>query len=101
VLININIMRQKEIINSLKISQLIDKKIEKRLMYKIFILSESVQKALHLIQHILDNINEMILLDNQLINRQRLLRPKVDEFSAMLKKIQAFINSDLKNTIPV
>ena len=74
-LININIMRQKEIINSLKISQLIDKKIEKRLMYKIFILSESVQKALHLIQHILDNINEMILLDNQLINRQRLLRP--------------------------
>ncbi|OHD71329.1 MAG: hypothetical protein A2W19_09995 [Spirochaetes bacterium RBG_16_49_21] len=95
-LMSINIDQQKETINSLRTLELIDQKAEKRLMYKILLLSESMQKALSFIQLILERNNEMILLDSRLIKRREQLTEQVEEFSGLLRNILALVDSDLK-----
>jgi hypothetical protein len=95
-LMNININQQMEIINNLRTLELIDQKIEKKLTYKILLLSESMQKALSFIRLILERNNEMILLDNQLINRRKQLTGLVKEFSSLLTDIIKLLDSDLR-----
>ncbi|MBN2079917.1 MAG: hypothetical protein JW838_13205 [Spirochaetes bacterium] len=64
-----NIARQKEVIAGLQASGGIDPGAEKRLRYRILMLSDSIQNALGLIRRILDRHNRVILI-NKLIGRR-------------------------------
>lgn len=64
-----NITRQKEVVAGLRDRGGIDPATEKRLKYRILMLSESIQNALGLIRRILDRHNRVILI-NKLIGRR-------------------------------
>lgn len=64
-----NIARQKEVVAGLRDRGGIDPATEKRLKYRILMLSESIQNALGLIRRILDRHNRVILI-NKLIGRR-------------------------------
>ncbi len=68
-LLNSNVARQKEIIAGLRIQDAIDSMTEKRLMYRVLMLSESIQNALGLIRRMLDRHNGVILLDQIIAKR--------------------------------
>lgn len=64
-----NIARQKEVVAGLRNSGGLDPSTEKRLRYRILMLSESIENALGLIRRILDRHNRVILI-NKLIGRR-------------------------------
>lgn len=96
-ILNLTINKQIEIINDLKIIEVIDLKQEKKMMFKILMLSESLQKGLFLIQHILDRINEMILLDYRISRHKNIIGNEINKLTEMGNRFRVTVNDDWKS----
>ncbi|MBN2159329.1 MAG: hypothetical protein JW807_08025 [Spirochaetes bacterium] len=96
-LLNININKQKELIGSLSALDAIDQKLEKRLMYKVLMLSESIQKGLSFVQSIIERNNEIILLDYRIGRHITMVTDQMKRFIDMGNRLQKSIAVDWKN----
>ena len=92
--LNININKQKEIIGDIKMMEAIDQKGEKRLMYAILRLVESVQKALSLIQPMIERSNSMILLDHRISRVNASIGEQMKGFIEMLARYRGMVGND-------
>lgn len=92
--LNININKQKEIIGDLKIMEAIDPKNQKRLMYAVLRLLESIQKALSLIRPIIERSNDMILLDHRISRANTAIGDQMKGFIEMLNRYRGMVGND-------
>lgn len=96
-MLNININKQKEFIGNLSALDAIDQKLEKRLMYKVLMLSESIQKGLSLLLGIIERNNEIILLDYRIGRHIAMITDQMRSFIDMGNRLQSTIAGDWKN----
>lgn len=92
--LNINISKQKEIIGDIKNMEVVDPKSEKRLMYAVLRLLESVQKALSLIQPIIERNNIMILLNHRISRLIASIGEQMKGFVEMLARYRGMVGND-------
>ena len=95
-ILNLNVKKQKKIIEKLKKLESDDPKTEKRLMYKILILAESLQKGLSLIQHISERNNEIVFLDFQISIHKELFQERLNLLKNMSPLIIEKVEDDMK-----
>ncbi len=86
-LLELAVNRQKNIIHDLKILEAIDDRTEKKLMFRILMISESLLKGMALTRAILDRSGRMVLIYRQLIRRRDVLNGQLSQFSEDLKNL--------------
>jgi hypothetical protein len=92
--LSINIGKQQEMIGDIKTFEIVDPKIEKRLMYAVLRLSESVRKALSLIQAIIERSNIMILLDHRIGRLNASIGEQMKGFVEVLTRYRSMVGND-------
>jgi hypothetical protein len=92
--LNNNLEKQKEAIGRLNSEEKIDQKIEKRLMYKLLMFSESLQKALLLLQRIIERNNGIILMDHRIERHNAINVVSTKGFFDMVVRLSEIANGD-------
>ena len=88
--------RQKDIIHDLKILEAVDDRTEKKLMFRILMTSESLQKGILLTRAIMERTARMVLVYRQLILQRGLMNGQLTLFSEDLKNLHANLDAGMK-----
>lgn len=92
--LNFNIGRQKELAGDLMVIEAIDPRTEKRLMFKMLMLAESIQKGLERAVQIRERTNAITLLDYRIARHIARAGERVQEVAAAVDRLHASVSAD-------
>ncbi|MBN1497784.1 MAG: hypothetical protein JXA07_13495 [Spirochaetes bacterium] len=90
------IEKQKESVLTLRAAGLVDPKIEKRLMYRLLMLSESLQKAVSLLQGMSERSAAMVLAGNRVERYCALAAGHIKDFSKSAVRFRKRADEELR-----
>jgi len=93
-ILSINLERQKELAGDLLVIEAIDPKTEKRLMFKILMLSESIQKGLALARQIHERTNAIVLIDYRIANHIQRAAGRAREVWSAVERQHGSVTAD-------
>lgn len=96
-LLDMSLERQKDIIHDLKILEALDERIEKKLMFRLLMTSESLQKGMALTRAIMDRSNRMVLIYRQFASQRELMSGQLTQFARELKDLHENLDAGMKD----
>lgn len=92
--LNANIEKQKEISGALMVIASLDPKTEKRLRFKILLISESIQKGLALAQQIRERTNDIVLVDYRVVRHVARAAARMQDIMESGKRLHESVTGD-------